>query len=207
MIARSFWGAKADKGSAEKRDEPDGEGGKPPVDDLLDARFVDDGRLAEPRKGGARSPDRTPTVDELDLAVQKLSEGLEAIERQSRAEPDAEGAPELVDPQPQAGSERDFVAHSLDRLEARLEALSKRLQQRGAAEAPSSRAAPSRQRPQREEPLPVTMAEVEALEEDAEDEEDVAAQLAEFASPCRGGRGGGRGRGGSASRRGASCGA
>ncbi len=174
MIARSFWGAKADKGSAEKRNEPDGESAKPPVDDLLDARFADDGRLAETRR--ASRPliaEESPTLDELDIAVQKLSEGLEAIERESRGAPAAKPARSepVAETEPQTGGERDLVAHSLDRLEARLEALSRRLQQRsGETSAPEAR---PKAAARREEALPTPQIE----EEDEED--DAAAQLAE----------------------------
>ncbi len=174
MIARSFWGAKASKGSDEKRDDAAGDTAKPGVDELLDARFDDGGKLAPPpRKTTSTPPDEeSATLDELDLAVQKLTEGLEAIERESRSAP---ATPERPRPQPKetvetepSDGEREFVAHSLDRLEARLEALSKRLQQR--KDAPDSEL--SRKLPRR--------AESPAAIHAAKNEEDaIAAQLAE----------------------------
>ncbi len=177
MIARSFWGAKANKGSDEKRDALE-EGAEQTVDDLLDARFDDGGKLEPPRKTPTPpTVEDTSTLDELDLAVQKLSEGLEAIERQGRAAPTA-AEPEPAEPDepaegPDLGGERDFVAHSLDRLEARLEALSKRLQQRSTTPASET---PRRPRPVRAaDPTPAIRSE----EAEEEEDEDIAAQLAE----------------------------
>ncbi len=176
MIARSFWGAKADKDSAEKRAEPAAESPSPAADDLLDSRIDEEGSVADSRGGrrrrGRRSsppPDSTG-VDELDIAVQKLSEGLEAIERQSRAARRAAAQPSRPAPpvEPEPDTEDGFVGHSLDRLEARLEALSKRLQQRGGAAAAEA-ASPARRRDEAALKAP--------LEDEAE--EDFEAQLAE----------------------------
>jgi DNA repair exonuclease SbcCD ATPase subunit len=88
------------------------------------------------------------SADELDLAVQKLSEGLEAIERQGRTgRPRAPSIrPETLDApltDPSDAGDRDFVTYSLDRLEARLEALSRRLQQRAAGGTGMASTAPS----------------------------------------------------------------
>ncbi len=145
MIARTWWSAKLGAKSAEKPETDAGDKGSAlPVHDLLDARFDDEGRLSQLGRGSrqriAETLDPRPadsSIDELDLAVQKLSEGLEAIERQSRAprpEPSPSrpevSAPDRAAEDADAASGRDFVTYSLDRLEARLEALSKRLQQR-----------------------------------------------------------------------------
>ena len=77
-----------------------------PMDDLLDARFDEEGRLSQLGRGSRqRIADRLDprpaetSAEELEIAVQKLSEGLEAIERQSRAarrpdEPRARTVPE-----------------------------------------------------------------------------------------------------------------
>ena len=142
MNARSSWGAKDDRRSDQAADDDN-----LPLDDLLDARFDDEGRLSQIGRGSRqriaeRLDPRPPALsaDELERAVQKLSQGLEAIERQGRGR----RAPEARTAQPprrsQAGEasgarDRDFVTYSLDRLEARLEALSQRLQQRAGAPA------------------------------------------------------------------------
>ena len=94
MIARTSWSAKKEARSGENaRDRADAD---PPVplDDLLDARFDEEGRLSH---AGSRATDRLDprppamSAEELERAVQKLARGLEAIERQGaaprRAEP------------------------------------------------------------------------------------------------------------------------
>ncbi|HEX9903788.1 MAG TPA: peptidoglycan-binding protein [Propylenella sp.] len=112
------------------------------MDDLLEARFDEQGRLAQIGHGSRqrvaeRLEPRPPAMsaDELERAVQKLSEGLMAIERQGRAS----RAPRHPDDRAPA-RDADFVTYSLDRLEARLEALSDRLKQRAAT--PPAPAAP-----------------------------------------------------------------
>ncbi len=149
MIARSSWGARADEDSDEEREEPAAEGPERPVDDLLDTRFGADGHLEEPRKEAPRPPEKgqpgkSPTVDELDRAVQRLSKGLEAIDRKDRARPAGERA--RLTTGGEAVEVGGSLTHSLDRLEARLEALSKRLERRG----PESERSTS-PRPHREE--------------------------------------------------------
>ena len=142
MIARSSWGAKADRRSAEKRNRQGGENHDLPFDDLLDTGFDEEGRLSQPSRGSrqriSERLDPRPaatSAEELDLAVQKLSQGLEAIERQGRGEPAVPRRSLRAQKTCRTGTfglgeGRDFVTYSLDRLEARLEALSKRLQQR-----------------------------------------------------------------------------
>jgi len=167
MVSRSFWGARADEGSAEKRNKA-GEDERM-ADDLLDSRFAEDGRLAGPQKPAPRRPaERGPSVDELDLAVRKLSEGLEEMERRDRSAAPAEGGRVRGGAADEGGEAT--VTHSLDRLEARLEALSKRLQQRG------GEPAAARRRPEREDPP--AKDEPEGAKKDPE-REDAAAQLAE----------------------------
>ena len=119
-----------------------------PLEDLLGARFDAGGRLVQIGRGAKqRSVDRLDprppalSAEELELAVQKLARGLDAMERQDpalrrqgggarRAAPSRSGRPE-------------FVTSSLDRLEARLDALSQRLEQRmSGAPADKSRGAP-----------------------------------------------------------------
>src|SRR4029079_16625190 len=90
MSARAWWSAKADPKPAEKRDGRSGEEPDLPVNDILDARIDEGGRLAQLGKEQRVAEHLEPrppaaSIDELDLAVQKLSEGLEAIERQSRS--------------------------------------------------------------------------------------------------------------------------
>ncbi len=188
MIARSFWGVRVGKGAAEKRKDQAGDDQKPAVDNLLDARIEDDGQIAKPSKPDRRAkraasdPLLSP-VDELDLAVQKLSEGLEAIERQSRAPrpaPAVETMAESEEETPEAESAgREFVTHSLDRLEARLEALSRRLQQRGTG-APAAASIPAAGIPV-SVASPASVAPLDPEEDDPEDteDEDIAVQLAE----------------------------
>jgi localization factor PodJL len=123
-----------------------------PLEDLLGARFDAGGRLVQIGRGAKqRSVDRLDprppalSAEELELAVQKLARGLDAMERQDPAlrrtgtspghGSDRRGAPRSGRP--------EFVASSLDRLEARLDALSQRLEQRmSGAPADKSRAAP-----------------------------------------------------------------
>lgn len=128
-------------------------------DDLLDARFDDQGRLSQVGRGSRqriaeRLDPRPPaaSAEQLERAVRQLAEGLEAIERHSRAaqQPDARvtGTAPVEAAKEQ---ERDFVTYSLDRLEARLEALSRRLQTRAATAAtpqPQAEEAPSLSRPE-----------------------------------------------------------
>ena len=172
MIARSSWGARADEDSDEKREEPAAEGAAPPVDDLLDARFDAEGHLEGPREEAPRPPEKvqpkkSPTVDELDLAVQRLSKGLEAIDQKDRARPAGDRSRAATGGE--AVGEGGSLTNSLDRLEARLEALSKRLEQGGPAPA---RSAPPR--PHREEPSAR-----DARDTEIGRTEDTAAQLAE----------------------------
>ncbi|HEX2256001.1 MAG TPA: hypothetical protein VHG92_04720, partial [Afifellaceae bacterium] len=161
MIARTSWSAKRDEKSPEDADRNGGDA--IPLSDLIDARFDEAGRLAQIGRGqrqriAERLDPRPPAMSASDLeqAVEKLAKGLEALERQGGAfapqqrpapapEPErrvgqAETQPaERTDAQPRG---RDFVAYSLDRLEARLESLSKRLEQRaGAAPAAASHVA------------------------------------------------------------------
>ena len=140
MNARNSWSAKVDRKGGEKTAGPE-----IPLDDLLDARFDEEGRLAQIGRGGRqrvteRLDPRPPAMspEELERAVQKLASGLEAIERQSSTQV----APEAGRSEPGG---RDFVTYSLDRLEARLEALSKRLAQRAA---PDRMPEPAPARPQ-----------------------------------------------------------
>ena len=141
MNARSSWGAKDDRRSDPADDD------NLPLDDLLDARFDDEGRLSQLGRGSRqrtaeRLDPRPPALsaDELERAVQKLSQGLEAIEWQGRSRRAPEARTAHPSRRTQAGEasgvrDRDFVTYSLDRLEARLEALSQRLQQRAGAPA------------------------------------------------------------------------
>ena len=136
MNARSSWSAKADptaEDATRKRSDGDAD---LPLDDLLDARFDDEGRLAQIGQGkGQRLEDhfepRAPDLgaEELERAVQKLAHGLDAIERQSRGAPPPRASQDAAEGEGRG----DFVTYSLDRLEARLEALSNRLQQRAGA--------------------------------------------------------------------------
>ena len=150
MIARTSLSAKADRRSGRESGEAARDEAGLPLDDLLDARFDEAGRLAQIGRGNRqrvaeRLDPRPPAMsaDELERAVQKLAQGLEAIERQSNASPRqtetkaAQPRPErqLQDAEPAEAQNRDFVTYSLDRLEARLEALSKRLQERGRPQA------------------------------------------------------------------------
>ena len=207
MSARTWWSAKTGSKPAENDESAAGESPDLPMDELLDARFDEEGRLAQLGRGSrqriAERMDPRPAeagFDELDLAVQKLSEGLEAIERQSRAarrpaapsiRPEALEAP-LSEPAEAGG--RDFVTYSLDRLEARLEALSRRLQQRtgtGAGQAAASPAAPAmpKQSPRRADPSLAVASEQERLAQlaesrrlaDAEEARRAATQAAEKA--------------------------
>jgi len=134
MNARTSRSAKAGPGSTDNHDQQSGLEPDLLFDDLLDARFDEQGRLSQVGRGSRqriaeRLDPRPPatSADELERAVRKLAEGLDAIERQSRtpARPEARAARSDAD-------SRDFVTYSLDRLEARLEALSQRLQSRAA---------------------------------------------------------------------------
>jgi localization factor PodJL len=138
MNARSSWSAKADPTAEDAKQKRSSGDADLPLDDLLEARFDDDGRLPQLGQGKGQhfedhSEPRPPDLgaEELERAVQKLAHGLDAIERQSRIPPPRK-------PQDPAESEGrgDFVTYSLDRLEARLEALSNRLQQRAASAPP-----------------------------------------------------------------------
>lgn len=156
MNARTSRSAKADNRSAGRQRKQSGNDGGAdlPLDDLLDARFDEEGRLAQIGRGSRqrvaeRLDPRPPAMsaDELERAVQKLAQGLDAIERRSRsgwtadAPPSSPGSGPVNDDEPPR--ERDFVTYSLDRLEARLEALSQRLEQRaGEASQPSADAPP-----------------------------------------------------------------
>ena len=155
MNARTSWNAPADNRSREDGRDVGDDDPTLPLDDILDARFDEAGRLAQIGRGGrqriAERLDPRPaamSTEELDRAVRKLSLGLEAIERQgspARMPETRTARPRGIQP-PEAGSQRelrnrDFVAYSLDRLEARLESLSKRLQQRAGVAAAAERAA------------------------------------------------------------------
>ena len=138
MSARTWWSAKAGANPPRSSDSRAGEGpdladGRPAGCPLRRGGPAFAARPWQPpaHRRAARSAAGGDERDELDLAVQKLSEGLEAIERQSRAarRPAARSAISRRTAAEAAG-DRDFVTYSLDRLEARLEALSKRLQQR-----------------------------------------------------------------------------
>jgi localization factor PodJL len=129
MNARISRSAKAGRGSSNNHDEPTGFESDLVFDDLLDARFDEQGRLSQVGRGSQqriaeRLEPRPPvtSAEDLEQAVQKLAAGLEAIERQSHGARRTEAT----------GGGRDFVTYSLDRLEARLEALSERLQSRAA---------------------------------------------------------------------------
>ncbi len=142
MSARSWWGGWAKPAEDQNEDEKAGKG-DPPSDALLDARFDKSGTLASTDERGRKrvlgSAEPADTdVDELDIAVRKLSEGLEALERESRGaqRPAASAAPAKAAAADVGGS-HEFVTYSLDRLESRLEALSRRLQQRTQAAPPA----------------------------------------------------------------------
>ena len=173
MSARTSWNARNDSTGGDPLDDGDhSEVEHPdiahnddrplddlPLDDLLGARFDDGGRLVKIGRGANQRivdhlDPRPPSLsaEELERAVQKLARGLDAMERQDPAlrRPPA--------PRGQGGGQGDrragprsgrpeFVTSSLDRLEARLDALSRRLEQRmsGAPAAPRGQSA---QRPQ-----------------------------------------------------------
>lgn len=147
MGARNAWGNKSDSGSVKPMREGRAERPDIQLDDLLDARFDQEGRLSQIGHGSrqritTRLDPRPPDLgaEELERAVQKLAQGLEVIERQSRAARQAEAEkPGEAPGEPERG--REFVTYSLDRLEARLEALSKRLQQRAGGAVPPADAA------------------------------------------------------------------
>jgi localization factor PodJL len=132
-------GRRAGQGKERQADAGDLQLEALPLDDLLEARFDGDGRLAQIGRGtrqriAERLDPRPPALNatELERAVQKLARGLEAIERQGAARR-SPGSPAQPDPAPaNAGAPvgREVVSDGLDRLEARLDALSKRLQQR-----------------------------------------------------------------------------
>jgi localization factor PodJL len=154
MNVRNSWSAKKDRNSSDAAWNHDAD---LPLDDLLDARFDEEGRLSHIGRGARqrvaeRLDPRPPAMspEELERAVQKLALGLEAIERHgnTRTSPEIVAARTAAAQAPggNEGSPRDpdFVTHSLDRLESRLQALSKRLHQRAAAnqEAPPKASAP-----------------------------------------------------------------
>src|SRR3712207_2495090 len=106
MIARTSWSAKADRRSGNDVGEAAHDEAGLRLDDLLDARFDDAGRLAQIGRGNRqriaeRLDPRPPAMsaEELERAVQKLAQGLKAIERQSNArrEAAAESAPPASD--------------------------------------------------------------------------------------------------------------
>jgi localization factor PodJL len=145
MNARTSRSAKAGQGSNDNHDERAGTDPDLAFEDLLDARFDADGRLAQVGRGSRqrvaeRLDTRPPaaSAEELERAVRRLAEGLEAIERQSRPArqearvPHSEVRDRAADAGAAAGDGSEFVTYSLDRLEARLEALSQRLQSRAA---------------------------------------------------------------------------
>jgi localization factor PodJL len=156
MNART-WSARRDGGSGESSD-PHQHDGDLPLDELLDARFDEEGRLAQIGRAGQqrtaeRLDPRPPALspDELERAVQKLAEGLEAIERQS-ALPRSAGTrgvtlpgDESLEPS-ELRTSRDHAVEEggLERLEERLQTLSRRLQQRAEPEPAETRAAPAR---------------------------------------------------------------
>jgi localization factor PodJL len=178
MNARTSWSAKQDRRSTENTDE--GGGPAMPLDDILDARFDEAGRLSQvgrgPRQRTAERLDPRPpaiSADELERAVRKLALGLESIERQGvGVRPQEPHRPAAAEP-PAAGQGRDFVTYSLDRLEARLEALSKRLEQRAGsashdeAEAakPGNTAAPDDRHAQHAPPHPAQAPDVATPED------------------------------------------
>ena len=93
MSARTSWSVRSGRqiggGATEGRSEQDD---ALPLDDLLDARFDDEGRLAGIGRGARqrvaeRLDPRPPAMsaEELERAVQKLARGLEDMERQSAA--------------------------------------------------------------------------------------------------------------------------
>src|SRR5688572_7483183 len=96
MIARTSWSAKKEPRSGESaRERPEADA-PVPLNDLLDARFDEAGRLSHTGSLPAERLDPRPpamSAEELERAVQKLARGLEAIERQGaaprRAEPSA----------------------------------------------------------------------------------------------------------------------
>jgi localization factor PodJL len=133
MNARTSWSARAARMAGHDDELGDD---RLPLDDLLDARFDDEGRLGQIGRGSRqrvaeRLDPRPPALaaEELQRAVEKLARGLEAIERRSRAPAARERSASSRPQQPAARRPQgdDFVAHSLDRLEARLESLSRRL--------------------------------------------------------------------------------
>ncbi len=130
--SRSVKASTASAGHAADRSEQDADLA---FDDLLDARFDAEGRLAQIGQGArqrvaehlqARPP--ATSAEELERAVRKLAEGLDAIERQSRSATPETRIASSAAAAAEVGSDRDIVTHGLDRLEARLEALSQRLQ-------------------------------------------------------------------------------
>ena len=143
MNARTSWSARMGRRAGQGKERQPGAGDLQPqalpLDDLLEARFDGDGRLAQIGRGtrqrvAERLDPRPPALNatELERAVQKLARGLEAIERQGAARR-SPGSPAQADPAPAnagAPAGREVVSDGLDRLEARLDALSKRLQQR-----------------------------------------------------------------------------
>ena len=149
MSARTWWSAKADPKPAEKRGSGPAASPDLPIDDLLDARFDEEGRLSQL---GQRQPPahcraaRSAPGARRRGARSRRAEarggagGDRAAEPRARRPPSDPSATRCRRTGRGAGG-RDFVTYSLDRLEARLEALSKRLQQRaGAAAAPCAAA-------------------------------------------------------------------
>jgi len=139
MNARTSWTARPDRTTGEANQPAAGDGSDLPLEDILEARFDDEGRLAQIGSGARqrvaqrvepRPPNMSP--EELERAVQKLALGLEALERNGAV---AAGAPDVADTAERRGPGRELVSSSLDRLEARLEELRRRLRRRSPAPA------------------------------------------------------------------------
>ena len=161
MSARSWWSAKADPKPAEKRENRSGEKPDLPIDDILDARIDEEGRLAQlgkeqsdrraPRSRGRRQRASTSWISRCRSSRRgwRRSSGRAARVRRTRRAPESPAPPADGRRQmPSCG--RDFVTYSLDRLEARLEALSRRLQQRAGRR---HRLAPRQSRRSRRSPV------------------------------------------------------
>jgi hypothetical protein len=174
MNARTSWSARADHESGENRRKQASNDMSMPLDEILESRFSDDGRLDQSgrlqrqRMAGRHDP-RAPILgsEDLERAVQKLALGLESIERQSGSGtmPDPAGSDAMsAEAERRDPRSRDTVTHSLDRLEARLEQLSRKLQQRNSgavasavgsvAQIASTGTAPTRPAPASPAPLP-----------------------------------------------------
>ena len=157
MNARTSWSAKADRKGRRKS----GSGNEIPArrSARRPLRRGGPARPARARQPPARRRDARPapapmSPEELERAVQKLATGLEAIERQSRA---ARPLPERRADARQP-ADRDFVTYSLDRLEARLEALSKRLAHRASSDAAPEPAVQATSSGRRTRPAPAAAA-------------------------------------------------